>query len=268
MTMKARTWLQATAIALLGVTVAAAQGTYAEAAMRAQMLKAGMLPGYLPASALPSGLALLPPPPAADSEAERRDQEANASTLSTADAARRAVAQRDANTRFPQITQSFACVLGVEIGEASTPALYRMMRRSFADFALATVPAKQHFKRPRPFMANGKPSCTPEEEERLRKDGSYPSGHSAYGFGWGLVLASVSPEHTDALIGRGIDFGTSREICNVHWRSDVEQGRILAAAVFARLQAEPEFRRDVDAARAEIRSTRNANPAPPAHCAP
>ena len=62
--MKARTWLQVAAIALLGVTVAAAQGTDADAAMRAQMLKAGMVPGYLPASALPSGLALLPPPPA------------------------------------------------------------------------------------------------------------------------------------------------------------------------------------------------------------
>jgi acid phosphatase (class A) len=263
-----RTWLQAMAIALLGVTVAAAQSTDADAAMRAQMLRAGMLPGYLPASALPSGLALLPPPPAVNSEAERRDEEANTSTLASADAARRAIAQRDANTQFPQITHSFACVLGVDIGETSTPALYRIMRRSFADFALATLPVKQQFKRPRPFVANGKPSCAPEDEERLRKDGSYPSGHSAYGFGWGLVLASVSPERTDALIARGIDFGTSREICNLHWRSDVEQGRILAAAVFARLQGESEFRSDAEAARAEVHAARGANSAPPAHCRP
>jgi acid phosphatase (class A) len=116
--------------------------------------------------------------------------------------------------RFPQVTRSFACVLGVNIGESATPASYWMMRKMFADFALvATLPVKQQFLRLRPFMINGEASCVPADEARLAKDGSYPSGHSAYGFGWGLLLAGLAPEQSEALIQRGIDFGLSREVC-------------------------------------------------------
>lgn len=255
-------------ISLIAVGNAAGQTPELDEATRTRMIKAGLLPGYLPASALPAGLALLPPPPAAGSDAERRDREANTQTLSSADAARRELAARDADSRFPGVTQSFACAAGVEISETTTPTLYKIMRRTLADFGLATLPVKQRFLRPRPFMVNGQPPCTPNDVETLRKDGSYPSGHSAYGFGWGLVLASVAPDRADALIRRGIDFGTSREVCNVHWRSDVEQGRILASAVFARLQAEAEFRRDIDAARGEVDAARARNVRGPAGCAP
>ncbi len=253
-------------LALLWVAIPTARAEGNDVTTRLQMIAAGMLPGYLPASALPSGLALLPPPPPADSDAERRDREVNTLTRAAADAARLELAKRDADSRFPQVTRSFACVLGVDIGESATPALYRMMRKTFADFALATLPVKQQFLRPRPFMINGAASCVPADEARLRKDGSYPSGHSAYGFGWGLLLAGLAPEQSEALIRRGIDFGLSREVCNVHWRSDVEQGRILAAAVFARLQAEAEFRRDLDAARAELLALRERKIEPPADC--
>ena len=68
------------------------------------------------------------------------------------------------------------------------------------------------------------------------------------------------------MIRRGIDFGDSRQVCNVHWPSDVEQGRVLAAAVFARLQAEPEFRSDLETARKEVAAARASGVAAPATC--
>jgi acid phosphatase (class A) len=263
-------WLLGTVIGLSGIAAVAADGSSSYLEMvRAQMTKAGLPPGYLATSALPAGVTLLPPPPAAGSAAEQRDAEANATALALAgtDAARKAMAARDANTQFPAVAQTYACALGLEITEGATPALYRLMRRTFADFALATMTVKQQYQRPRPFMVNGQPTCSPADEERLRKDGSYPSGHSAYGFGWGLVLASVAPKRGDALLARGIEYGTSREVCNVHWRSDVEQGRIMASAVFARLQGEAEYRRDAEAARAEIEAARRGAPAALAACA-
>jgi acid phosphatase (class A) len=52
----------------------------------------------------------------------------------------------------------------------------------------------------------------------------------------------------------------------VHWPSDVEQGRVLAAAVFARLQAEPEFRSDLETARKEVAAARASGVAAPATC--
>ncbi|MBY0421970.1 MAG: phosphatase PAP2 family protein, partial [Parvularculaceae bacterium] len=103
-------------------------------------------------------------------------------------------------------------------------------------------------------MINKQPTCTPAEEARLCGNGSYPSGHSAIGFGWGLVLAEIFPERAAALVARGRDFGDSRRICNVHWLSDVEEGRIAAAATFARLQSEKAFAADLDAARREAAS--------------
>lgn len=259
-----KVFLATSFFSLFGIAAFAADP--AEEALRKRMITAGLLPGYLQSSALPDGLELLPPPPAEGTAAAARDREANERVLAEADAARRERATSDASTTFPGVTTSFSCVLGLEIGETTTPTLYRMMRRTLADFGLSTRPAKQRYMRARPFVVNGKPPCTPGDIETLRGDGSYPSGHSAYGFGWGLLLASVAPERGDALIRRGIDYGDSRQVCNVHWQSDVEQGRVLAAAVFARLQAADEFRKDFDAARLEVAAARSKGVPPPAAC--
>jgi acid phosphatase (class A) len=109
-------------------------------------------------------------------------------------------------------------------------------------------------------MENGKPTCTTEAEAVLRRDGSYPSGHSALGFGWGLILAQVVPDRAAELVARGRAYGDSRRICNVHWLSDIEEGRVVASAVVARLNAEPAFRADLDAARAEVAALAERNP--------
>jgi len=249
----------------LGSTLVQA-GDPTEDALRERMIKAGLLPGYLQPAAMPSGIDLLPAPPGEGSAAAARDREGNERILMTADSARKAQAKIDAATVFPGVTTSFACALGIDIGDATTPSLYRLLRRSLADFGLSTRPVKQKYLRPRPFMVNGQPPCTPNEIDTLRNDGSYPSGHSAYGFGWGLILASVAPDRTDTVIRRGIDFGDSRQVCNVHWPSDVEQGRVLGAAVFARLQSEPEFRSDLEAARKEVAAARASGAAAPANC--
>lgn len=55
------------------------------------------------------------------------------------------------------------------------------LRRSLVDAGLATYGAKDHYQRMRPFVENKEASCTPAEEAKLAKDGSYPSGHSALG---------------------------------------------------------------------------------------
>ena len=67
-----------------------------------------------------------------------------------------------------------------------------------------------------------------------------------------MVLAQLVPDRTTQLIARGRAFGESRRYCNVHWQSDVEEGRVIAAAVFARLQSEPAYQADLAAARDEL----------------
>ena len=61
-----------------------------------------------------------------------------------------------------------------------------------------------------PLSSTRPGTCYPEDEALLRSDGSYPSGHSALGWGWALVLAELNPDRADALFQRGRDFGQSR----------------------------------------------------------
>ncbi len=177
------------------------------------------------------------------------------------------LAASDADLMFPHAAGIFACALGAEISKTETPHLYRLLRRTLADAGLSTYRAKNHFRRKRPFMVNGRPTCTPEEEAHLRKDGSYPSGHAAIGWAWALILAELAPDRSDRLLARGLAFGQSRVICNVHWQSDVMMGRRLGAAAVARLHANPDFLAAMEAARSELQAARAKGLKPPADCA-
>ena len=62
-------------------------------------------------------------------------------------------------------------------------------------------------------------------------------------------------------------YGESRNVCNVHWHSDVVQGRTIGAGVVARMHAEPAFRADLEAARSELAAVRARNAKPSRDCA-
>jgi acid phosphatase (class A) len=226
----------------------------------------GLLAGYLPQEALPDSLALLPPPPAAGSAALALDEEVSRNSLALRDTPRWTLAISDADLTFPHAAQTFSCALQAPITQQRTPHLYTLMRRSLTDLGLSTYKAKNYYKRVRPFVVNGQPICTPEVETDLTMDGSYPSGHTAVGWGWALILSEIAPDRTDAIIARGRAFGESRVVCNVHWESDVIEGRFMGAATLARLQADPTFRADLEAGKAELAAVRAEGLQPPPDC--
>ena len=221
---------------------------------------------YLPRTQLPNSLTLLPPPPAKGSGAEKRDKEAAAAAVKLHGGPRWDLATEDANLAFPRAAGTYSCALGVPVTEADTPTLYRLLRRSYADLGPAPYPTKNKYMRPRPFTVNKKPLCTPEIEAALRKDGSYPSGHATIGWGWALILAEAAPDRADAVLARGRAYTESRRICNVHWLSDVEEGRTMASAVVAKLHDSADFRADVATAKAEIAAARAKGLAPSRDC--
>ena len=227
---------------------------------------AGFLPGYLPRQSLVDSLALLPPPPVTGSSAQAADDEVRRAVLRWRDTPRWKWATRDAELRFPQSASRFACALGVPITTTATPNLVTLLQRTVADAGLATYRAKDHYKRVRPFVSAGEPMCDPAHEAMLRNDGSYPSGHAAIGMAWALVLADLAPDRVDALLQRGLVFGQSRVICNVHWQSDVDAGRLVAAAVVAQLHSQPEFVAQLSVARAEVAAARAAGLRPESDC--
>jgi acid phosphatase (class A) len=232
----------------------------------AAQLKQIMAASYLKGQ-WPNSLAILPPPPAPGSPAQARDDAAAKGAQGTRGSPRWIQATQDADLSFPGVVETFACAVGVEISKTATPRLYALMQRSMADVALSTYPTKDKYKRVRPFVATSTPTCTPKDEPMLRNDGSYPSGHTALGWGWALILTEAAPDRQDAILARGRAFGQSRVVCNAHWLSDTDEGRVMASATVAALHDAPEFRADLEAARAEIAAARSAGSKPARDCA-
>ncbi|MFT4241938.1 MAG: phosphatase PAP2 family protein [Acidovorax sp.] len=224
----------------------------------------GYAKGYLARDDMADSLALVPPPPAEGSAELAADVAAYRALTALRSGPRGAQASKDAELRFPAAASHFSCALGVQISEQTTPHLTMLLRRTLVDAGGATYKAKDKYQRARPFMVFNEPTCTPGDEPALRKDGSYPSGHSAAGWAWALVLTQLAPERTDALLQRGRAYAQSRGVCGVHWKSDIEAGRLVGSGAVARLQSNPVFTAQMAEARQEIARARAAGQVPPA----
>jgi acid phosphatase (class A) len=145
--------------------------------------------------------------------------------------------------------------LGPVLGETFTaenyPRTAEVFSRLRTPLGAAILTAKSRFDRERPFEVDGGVTPCIEVSDSIRASGAYPSGHAAFGWAWALIVAELNPGRADAILARGHEFGDSRVVCGLHYPSDVEAGRIIAAGALARLHAEPAFRAAIDAARAE-----------------
>lgn len=210
---------------------------------------------------LPGGESLIHPVPQAGDTRMTMDEEANAHALSLRGSARWELAARDADLGENWYGEAFSCAAGVAISPETTPRIANLLRRAGTDFGMSTGAVKNVFKRERPFTVNGKASCTPQDEAALRGNGSYPSGHSAIGYGTALVLASIFPDRAAELAKRGRGYANSRWVCNVHWYSDTVESQAFAGATFARLQSNADFQADLTAARDEAEALTPADAA-------
>ena len=212
--------------------------------------------GYLAKNNLLDAINLLTPPPKTETAAFRADEEAEKMIRALRNTPRWKLATQDVNLTFPQATEHFSCALNIPITAATTPHIHNLMLRTRIDVKNSIEQIKEHYQRPRPFMVKNIESCFPPDEPKLRKNGSFPSGHTATGWVWALILTEIAPERADLILRRGHAFGYSRLICAVHWVSDIEAGFTLGAGITARLHAEPQFRYDLDNARAEFAAIR------------
>ncbi|WP_273968368.1 acid phosphatase [Enterobacter cancerogenus] len=196
--------------------------------------------GFLTAETAPDSLSLLPPPPPESSVAFLQDKAMYEKGHVLKNDKRFELAAKDAN--YKNFGQAFSDAFGIEISAEHTPALYRLLTavlQDSHDYAMRS--AKNHYMRVRPFVVYNNPTCTPEQDSKMGETGSYPSGHASFGWAAALVLAEINPAREMDILKRGIDFGESRVICGAHWQSDVDNGRIMGAAVVAALHANTRF---------------------------
>ena len=145
----------------------------------------------------------------------------------------------------------FGKAMGVTITEAETPALAELIVTVRKQSREAATAVKNRYFRKRPYVQLGEPTPVPEWEEKTRKSSSFASAHANLGWCLGLVMSEVSPECQNEVLRIGFQYGYDRLIVGYHWASDIEAGRILACAVVARLNADPDFQKLLKKAREE-----------------
>jgi acid phosphatase (class A) len=112
--------------------------------------------------------------------------------------------------------------------------------------------AKNAFCRPRPFLTDGN-ALHPVDDAKPDVSYSYPSGHATYGATIGFLLAEMLPEKRAEIYSRINDYAHSRMVAGVHFRSDVEAGKLFGAVIGASLLAKPDFHGEFEEAKTCVR---------------
>lgn len=163
------------------------------------------------------------------------------------------IAIRDAVYGLDCIIREFSEPFGLQISKEETPEIYKVLREGTATCdSICTLP-KRYYMRKRPFMRFNEQTLTPDDEPSLRKNGSYPSGHTLLGWSSALLLSEINPECADTILARGLMYGDSRVIVGAHWQSDVDAARLAASAAYARLHTSERFLEQMRLAREEFR---------------
>ena len=166
------------------------------------------------------------------------------------------IAIRDAVYSLECIAQEFSEPFGLTISEENTPEIWKLLRDAKATCENISGFPKYYYKRKRPFVRFQEPTATPQFEPELRRNFSYPSGHTILGWASALLLTEINPERADTILARGMMNGESRVIVGAHWQSDVDAGRLAAAAAYARMHTSDRFLEQMRRARQEFQKKR------------
>ena len=203
---------------------------------------------------MPNPVRFLPPPPDKASDAFAYDQsQYRWGKEQRLDSARLSIAVRDADWSIDCICREFSEPFGMTISKEATPSIFRLLYVALISADMVGKLPKDYYKRTRPYVYYGEPTIYPQDEEELRNNGSYPSGHTIEGWSAALILTELNPDRADTILARGYMYGESRVIAGYHWQSDVDAGRLAASAAIARLHADRRFMRLLRKAHREFR---------------
>ena len=139
-----------------------------------------------------------------------------------------------------KVYANWADAFGLEVTKEGTPKIYALLNKSLRTTDPTRRLVKAQYGRQRPFERYNE-AMPSHEEDDLRGEGSYPSGHTLRGWTITLLLIQIAPERAAELYKRGIDYGLSRVIVAAHWQSDVDNSRVAASLLFSILQTNDEF---------------------------
>jgi len=211
---------------------------------------------YLPADQMSTPQLFLPGPPALQDALFYNDWVAYQKGKEIRDTERGYRAIEDADTSVGYFMQRFGEAMGVTMTPETCPKIAQYITKVFSTAKQANSKAKDHYARVRPY--NQFHEDTPIKRSQSPTDNtSYPSGHTCRAWSTALALVAIDPDHQDAILKVGYDYGQSRVILGYHYQTDIEAARLVASTGIARLMGEKAFQEDIAAAKAELENLRN-----------
>ncbi|MGA3179704.1 MAG: phosphatase PAP2 family protein [Verrucomicrobiota bacterium] len=209
------------------------------------LFAAGPYP-YL-AAGQPDALALLAPPPVAGSPEQAADL---ASTLAIFNA-RTPAEEAAANAEEHLSIFCFAPAIGTNFQAGRFPETEALLKEVEKETSAVVGIPKSFYQRPRPSLVDSRLLLGAPESGF-----SYPSGHSTFGTVEAAVLAELFPQHADAILEAGRNFGWHRILTGKHYPTDVYAGRVLGRAIVRELKTSPAFQHDFAQCATEVAAAR------------
>jgi acid phosphatase (class A) len=214
---------------------------------------------YVEADALPNALNYYPAPPDTMSPQFIYDiSQYMWGKSMRLDSARAALAVAQAVETVEEMAAMFSEPFGMEISAKKTPAIMNVLERGIRTLKQVGSKAKRHYMRRRPYDRFNEPTLVPTDEERLRTNGSYPSGHTIRAWAMALLLCEVNPSAQDALLKYAYEWGQSRVIAGFHWQSDVDASKVIVSGAYPSLHTNEAFMADMRKAQAEFKKLKAA----------
>jgi len=125
-------------------------------------------------------MALLPPPPAPDSAAQRLDQARNQQYRQHTTEERWQQATLDARIRLPEAAGAFDCASRIALSEGAAPHTVSILRRVSIDTVMAVIPPKKKYRRQRlgscgSRLGLGFGACRADSRQGRRNTTAWPS---------------------------------------------------------------------------------------------
>ena len=213
---------------------------------------------YFTIDELPEAFEYLPEPPSNVSPVFATDLSAHIDGLIT----RTDKSSTDGDTAISDVDDSaeyfckiFSEVLGKTFSATDTPELYKLFNRIYLSAVDATQTCKSYYQRLRPYVQLNESTSYPAGEDALRDNGSYPSGHACASWLYALVMSEIAPDYQEKLLARAFKYGNGRVITGYHWQSDVDMGRLVGAAAYARMHTNNDFMEQLQRATQEYKGT-------------
>ena len=209
---------------------------------------------YFTQDELPDAYKYLPEPPSISSSVFTTDFSAHIDGILARTTQEGEIARQDVDDSAGYYCKIFSEVLGRTFSESTTPQLYKLFNTIYPSAVDATQSCKAYYHRLRPFVQLNESTATggTPENDPLRNNGSYPSGHACAGWLYALVMSEIAPDYQEALLARAFKYGNGRVITGYHWQSDVDMGRLVGAAAYARMHTNNDFMEQLEKAKKEF----------------